>query len=121
MPCIGNVATIVANGSISRPSGGDFPSTTIFTPAAAGLFRVTVYLATINSPTFYLDLAWTDENGSQTLRAAPGQLDGGSNGVIGNLGAFSIMIHSEAAAIQISTDQGSTSAAVLWYVVEQLA
>ena len=43
MPCIGNVPSIVASGSIVKSSGGNIAATTLSTLASAGLFRISVY------------------------------------------------------------------------------
>ena len=134
MPCIGNVPSIVASGSIAseaNPSGPGtiIPSTTIYTPTAAGIFRVSVYVAGVASgnPSSFenLYLTWTDENGSQQLQAGE-NLDGNSGfssgSSLGGLQAFDLIVHAEADAMQVSADHGSGAGTyTLYYVVEQLA
>lgn len=134
MPCIGNVPSIVASGSISKAAGtpNTIPVTTIYTPAAAGIFRVSIYFTTASgSASHNLVLAWTDENGSQSADTLAGYLDGAnSGGGIGinsfsatgtGLSAADIVIHSSANAIQVSTRTGGSAAGTLYYTVEQLA
>jgi hypothetical protein len=124
MPCIGNVPSIVASGSIVKSSGGNISATTLFTPSAAGLFRVSVYL---DGPTGAAgntgaSISWTDSNGaaSVTLQLANNPWIAGPNSPCS--GWSDVFIHSLADAIQFALSGNSSSTAyTMWYVVEQLA
>jgi hypothetical protein len=125
MPCIGNVPSIVASGSIVQASGGNFSAVTLYTPAAAGLFRVSFYVDGDNIGGGHsaggegplsnasILLSWTDasnpqenEISSQTLAPA----------------SYTELIHSVADAIQLSiSGNGQTIPYTVFYVVEQLA
>lgn len=63
-------AVIVAQGQL-RNQTAPIPATTIFTPAAHGLYRFSAYATLISSNPMYgterfLNLSWTDDAGPQT-------------------------------------------------------
>ena len=122
MPCIGNVPTIVASGSINY-TGASHAATTIYTPSASGTFRVSIYITAASVPATDATLTWTDINGSQSV-AVGGGLDGSNTGgqFSEGVSGFDLILQSEADAIQIATSDGNGSGNyTIYYVVEQLA
>jgi len=121
MPCV-NAPIIAASGSYNQPdtgaaNGGSLSATTIFTPAAAGIFRVSVYVTISNNGFADVVVNWADENHSN--------LSAGLN-VSGTFGEQDFILHAAASAIQVSTDAGAnpnpTAATyTLYWIVEQLA
>lgn len=123
MPCIGNVPIIVASGNIVKASG-PVSATTIFTPAAAGVFRVSIYVAGPgNGLSQPINLTWTDISGAQAGHFGANQLNGNGQETIDPAASVSVVIEAEADAIQVSTSQvtGTGVGYTLYYVVEQLA
>lgn len=114
MPCIGNVPSIVANGSITH--SGNLTATTIYTPTAAGLFRLSVYITpTSGSNGGSVSPIWTDVNG-QTQN---GTLDLNTNGY---LATESWTFNADASTnIQLATNSMVGRSYILYYVLEQLA
>jgi hypothetical protein len=124
MPCAGNVPVIVASGSINQPSGGDISTTTLFTPAADGVFRVSLYfdgvVAWAGNATSVI-FSWTDDSGAQHITMPMSNLPYGfSNSP--HSAAIAIPIHAAAAVITIATSGNTdTNNYTLYYIVEQLA
>ena len=63
-------ATIVKT-VVLRNQTGSIPTTTLFTPASTGLFRVSVYMTEVvppqgNDGTWIFNLAWTDDAGLES-------------------------------------------------------
>ena len=121
MPCIGNVPSIVASGSIDKPSGGNISATTVYTPSDAGVYRISIYatMASGFGGGAATSVTWTDDRGARNAGVPFGNLQGSSNNDAGAVIAFRAL----ADAIQLSTDMaGSSSVAyTLYYVIEQLA
>jgi hypothetical protein len=126
MPCIGNVPTIVASGTIQW-TGASHASTTIFTPSVAGTYRVSLYLSPephssypAGSPTEILQLTWTDSNSGHIASA---NQSGGSNAPTDTpYTILSLLLQSATSAIQFSASSGAAVVTYdLYYVVEQLS
>lgn len=126
MPCIGNVPSIVASGSISQPSGGNFTATTLYTPAADGVFRISVYFdgdVAWSGNSAQATISWTDDTAARSAVFSEGSNDiiEGQNGS-GSAAIQSCPIHSAANAIKLAlAGNGNTSAFVAYYIVEQLS
>ena len=67
---IGPGPTIVAHGRLVNQTA-PIPTTTIFTPSQTGLYRLSVYATVLNSGvngySWYVGLAWTDDQGQQSI------------------------------------------------------
>ena len=100
---------------------GDISTTTIYTPVAAGLFKINVYMicTVAGGGTLTCTIGWTDIVGAKTLEPASGvDLSSTANGAVGtsfiSSGASAITY---ATAIAVKT--GSPQYA-LYLVLEQL-
>lgn len=126
MPCIGNIPSIVASGSIQW-TGASHTASTLFTPSTAGTYRVSVYLSPepngsypSGSPSAVLQLSWTDSNSGHLLSFTQ---QGGNNAPSDTPFTHGdLVIQSATSAIQVSASSGSSLVTYdLYYVVEQLA
>jgi hypothetical protein len=130
MPCIGNVPSIVANGSIQW-TGASHAATTIFTPTVTGTYRVSLYLSPepngsypSGSPSESITLSWTDPTAARSITANAYTLDGAGITINSteNLTALDLVLAATTSAIQVSSAGGSSMVTYdLYYVVEQLA
>lgn len=128
MPCIGNVPNIVASGSLQH-TGVSMAATTIFTPAATGVYRVSIYISPelngsypAGTPPCDFTLTWTDASTSRSLSIIGGTLDGGAVSAAPKITAGDLIIQSTASAIQVATSNGVlTGVYDIYYVVEQLS
>ena len=118
MPCAGNVPVIVASSTLTQPSGGSIAATTIFTPSASGLFRLSAYVtssASLDNPTF--TISWTDAQGGQS------QISFWRYNTLDTKSLSGSWVFNAASGndIQIEFDTTTTSAYTVQYVLEQLA
>jgi hypothetical protein len=76
LPCI------VASASLTGQTA-PVPLTTIYTPPASGLFRVSTYLSVTRTrsvtPTWILTLGWTDDNGPRSTTTSATQNGANAN------------------------------------------
>lgn len=121
MPCAGNVTTVVAAQTFVQSSGGDLGTTSLFTPSASGLFRMTVNLESASE-------IWS-EGGSNAVVQPTWTDDYGNTGsnfsevVAAKALSYQWIFRSAASEpIEIGTSGiATTSAYTLTAVVEQLA
>lgn len=105
-------ANIVASQTWTSQSSA-LSATTVYTPAAAGLFRVSAYLdGVVASQSASTTIAWTDSHQSRSS----------SLNSLGNASAPSAQVLWSAASdpIQVSTVFSGTGTYNLYVVVEQL-
>jgi len=115
LPCI------VATASLTAQSA-PLPLTTIYTPPASGLFRVSTYMSVgkgqhSTAPTWFLTLGWTDDNGPRHVDTTVDQKTSNANTATTVIQA----VGGEPVAYRTSL-QGELGAATynLFIVVEQL-
>lgn len=113
-------SSIVATALLTAQTA-DISATTIYTPAASGLYRVSVYhlCTTAGGGTLTTAIIWTDDYQAQTTSPASNlDLSGAGNAATGTT-----FIRSTASAIQYSTSIAGKSGSpqyALFVVVERL-
>jgi hypothetical protein len=117
MSCV-DLPQIVAKQSYLAQSTA-LGSTTIYTPAAAGLFRISGYFESTGSNGGQLNVFWTDDHRAQAGGAVINTLASGGWGSNGSFQA--ITIRSAASnPITITTSFSGTGTYDVYVVVEQL-
>jgi hypothetical protein len=93
---------------------GNLASTILFSPAAAGNFRVSVYaeLKAGSTAVVTITFLWTDDDGAQTLAL--------SLGVPGGYSHDTIFIRSASGSISVSASQSGGSTYSLYTAVEEM-
>jgi hypothetical protein len=114
LPCI------VATASLTGQSG-PLPLTTVYTPPASGMFRVSTYLSVSKTrnvtPTWILTFGWTDDNGPRNTTTSATQ--NGSNANAATAVIQSVGGQPLAYSTRLQGEDGETTYNV-FIVVEQL-
>lgn len=114
-------ATIVGTVQLTGQTG-DIATTTIITPAAAGLYRISVYMicTTAGTGTLSCTVDWSDSVGAKTLKpTADVDLASTANGATGNAFISSVTSVAITYATAIAGKAGSPQYS-LFIVVERL-
>jgi hypothetical protein len=121
MSCV-DLPQIVAKQSWTSQSGA-LASTTVYTPSAAGLFRVSAYIEVSSGSTRApsASMTWTDDHAAQNNSGALGAVDASGNWTINGsyaTRAFRVAANTD---IKVSTSIGAgTGTYDLYVVIEQL-
>lgn len=113
MSCVDLPSIVAKQSFVSQTSS--LGSTTIFTPSADGLFRISAYLERSSASFVSCTASWTDDYTSRSAIVA--EVD--SNGFQAGVGTIAIRAKS-GDAISVSTSYAGTDAYDLYVVIEQL-
>lgn len=121
---------IIVKGKLANLTGV-IPQTTIFTPTATGLYRLTVYATTTTADPnggsyygynlFFTDVTGTQQSYQELLASTDSQIGVWNNGLV----PYSVAFQAEAGtpvsySFTLESGPGDTAVFALYYVVERL-